>query len=69
MANFWENPLKKFEKNKITFTDHVQKEHHQQRITERFKYSSSDQLYDQYRQMQAEIYVFSEKELKDLLNS
>lgn len=69
MANFWDNPLKPYEGNKIVMKDWVNKEHYQAMIRERFKYSASEKLYDSYMQMEVEVYVFSEKELRSLLTA
>ena len=68
MANFWDSPLKQFEGNKVVLTDYVRKVHYQEMIRERFKYSASERLYDDYMQMETEIYVFSEKELRSLVD-
>lgn len=67
MANFWESPLKPFEKNKITALDYVRAEHYQDLIRERFTYNTARVLLDNYMRMEVNVYVFSEKELTKLL--
>jgi len=69
VVSFWSNPLKPYEGNKIVLKDWVNKEHYQEMIRERFKYTASEKLYDSYMQMETEIYVFSEKELRRLLTA
>lgn len=67
MANFWENPLKPFEANKVTARDYVRAEHYQDKVIERFKYNVSKDIIEGYMTMDVEVYVFSEKELRKLL--
>jgi hypothetical protein len=67
MANFWENPLKPYEANKVTARDWVRAEHYQEKVIKRFKYNAAKDIFENYIQMDTEVYVFSEKELRKLL--
>lgn len=70
MGNFWTDPLKAYEANKITKVELVSEPHYAQHmkiIQERMKYSISSQVIQHMTHMTGTLYVFSEDELKKLL--
>lgn len=67
--SFWGDPLKDYANNRYVFSDYVNKEHFSEEVRKRFTYHASDQMFEHYKNMKATIYVFSEEELKELLNS
>lgn len=70
MGNFWTDPLKAYEDNKITKHELMSQEHyahHMEFIQDRMKYSISNQAIERMTKMTGTLYVFSEEELKELL--
>lgn len=70
--SFWGGPLKPYAANRFTFTDFISTEQyakHTKEITDRLLFNASTDVIGNMTRMQASVYIFSEKELKELLTS
>jgi hypothetical protein len=72
MKNFWNDPLKPYEKHRIELTDHASKEHYSKNMNAlqiRIKLKMVSDIFPNMVTAKGTVYVFSESELKELLKA